>query len=93
MITPDIVRTGRLRGQMSPYPAHATDAGAFHRLPAIFAVAGMIATFVILASAPAAMAGTYTVVSCPAMTAGPRTRPVHYSSPTPTAAPAARAEG
>ena len=65
MITPDIVRTGRLRGQMSPCLAHATDAGAFHRLPAIFAVAGMIATFVILASAPAAMAGTYTVVSCP----------------------------
>jgi hypothetical protein len=57
--------TIRRAGRASPCPGDATEAVGSHRLPVLLALAGMIATVVILASTPSAMAGTYTVVTCP----------------------------
>ncbi len=45
--------------------AACDDVVGSHPLRAVFALAGLIATFVVLASASTAFAGTYTVVSCP----------------------------
>ncbi len=55
-----------LRGSdVSPRARGWADRVASHRLPAVLALAGLIATVVVLVVAPAAVAGTYTVVSCP----------------------------
>jgi len=55
-----------LRGNdLSPRARGWADRVASDRLPAVLALAGLIATVVVLVVAPAAVAGTYTVVSCP----------------------------